>query len=199
MNCTQTRDWLAQQAVEPQEPSSEAEEHLQTCAQCQAAQAGLADLRTLHSSEEPPLGLVEKTMRAIQEQPKQEFWVDRWIAALSAWLQSRHPLTAAAMACVLFLVVLAPNWVRGRAQGALTGCQANLHTLAVALDDYAAGHQNRYPKRLEDLKLQELPSCPSADRPTYAVTVAPDQKAYTVYCAGDHHGQKDYPSYTKRP
>jgi len=198
MNCTQTRDWLAQQAVEPQGPSPEAEEHLKTCKQCQAAREGLSRLPT-PQAQEPPLGLVEKTMRAIQEEPKQEFWVDRWVAALSTWLQSRHPLTAAAMACALFLVVLAPNWVRGRAQGALSGCQANLHTLSVALDDYAASHENHYPKRLEDLRLQQVPSCPSADRPTYALTVTADQTAYTVYCAGNHHGQEDYPSYTKRP
>lgn len=199
MNCTQTRDWLAQQAVEPQGPSPEAEEHLRSCPQCQAAQQGLADLRSLHSAQEPPLGLVEKTMRSIQEQPKQEFWVDRWVAALSSWLQSRHPLTAAAMACALFLVVLAPNWVRGRAQGELTGCQANLHTLSVAMEDYAAEHQSRYPQKLEDLRLQQLPKCPSADQPTYALTVTPDGHGYTLYCAGAHHGEKDYPSYTKRP
>lgn len=197
MNCTQTRDWLAQQAVEPTSPSREAEEHLQGCPECKKAQAGLQNLTI--PSYDPPLGLVEKTMRKIQEQPTQEFWVDRWIGALSAWLQSRHPLTAAAMVCALFLVVLAPNWIRGRAQGALTGCQANLQTLSVALEDYADAHNRQYPQRLDDLPLQSMPSCPSADQPTYALQVSADRKSYTVYCAGNHHGEKDYPSSTKRP
>ena len=197
MNCTETRDWLAQQAVEPTSRSQEAEDHLQKCPHCQAAQVGLQGLPI--PQYEPPLGLVEKTMRKITEQPRQEFWVDRWIAALSAWLQSRHPLTAAAMACALFLVVLAPNWIRGRAQGALTGCQANLQTLSVALEDYADAHNHRYPQRLDELHLQSMPSCPSADQPTYALTLSADQKSYTLYCSGNHHGEKDYPSYTKRP
>lgn len=92
------------------------------------------------------------------------------------------------------------NFQQARSQGQLTACKSNLKNIATASEMWAADHQGRYPKKLEELTpeyLRSIPTCPTAGKDTYSEkyesALEPDN--FTVLCRGNHHGDPDYPRY----
>lgn len=112
---------------------------------------------------------------------------------------------------VLFLAVaalIAPNWIRARAQGRGTGCKSNLKNIGTAFEMYSTDWGGRYPATLEQLTpryLKTIPECAAAGEVTYRSTrsVAYNspgfQDYYFIYCHGDHHEYmglpENYPQY----
>ena len=92
--------------------------------------------------------------------------------------------------------ILAPNFVRVRAQGHLIACKSNLKNIATCCELYAIDHDGRYPQSLSVLTevsmggyLKQIPTCPEVGSDTYSgnyVSQAnPDM--YTIFCAGLNH------------
>lgn len=101
--------------------------------------------------------------------------------------------------------ILLPSFVRARSQGRLTGCHQNLHHIATALESYMAENSSHYPQTLTPLTpryISTIPTCPSAGTNApytggFSSTSNPD--AYSIICAGTHHGElgmpANYPQY----
>lgn len=104
----------------------------------------------------------------------------------------------------ILAAILAPNFLRARAQGQYTACKSNLKNVAAALEMYSTDAGGRYPTTLTGLTpdyLKTIPTCPSAGADTYTVgySEASNPDAYTVTCEGTNHQAVDasagYPQY----
>jgi prepilin-type N-terminal cleavage/methylation domain-containing protein len=95
--------------------------------------------------------------------------------------------------CLICIIIslMAPNFMRARAQAQLTSCQSNLKNIATSLEQYSADNQSRYPVAIVNITpsyLKSLPTCPSCGTFTYSYLSATAPDAYTVWCgtAGAH-------------
>jgi Tfp pilus assembly protein PilE len=62
--------------------------------------------------------------------------------------------------------ILIPNFIHARAESQMAADQANLKSIATALEEYAVDHRGRYPDRLTQLTptyLKTLPEVPGTD------------------------------------
>lgn len=92
----------------------------------------------------------------------------------------------------ILAAVLVPNFIRARAQGQLTACEANLRTIATSMEMYSVDYDGHYPPAISQLTpnyLKTMPECPAAGTTTYVaqydVTLNPD--TYSFYCEGTFH------------
>lgn len=114
------------------------------------------------------------------------FSLIHWISRPGTW----RIVTIAGMMCFLLSGILAPNFLRARASGSLTGCKSHLKNIGTAMEMYSSDNQGRYPRNLAAITpnyLRTLPICPDARRMSYRYvsTTAPD--IYTVWCHGAAH------------
>ena len=105
----------------------------------------------------------------------------------------------------ILAAILVPNFLRARAQGQYTGCQANCKNLGTALEMYSTDNAGHYPGNLTGLTpdyMRIIPTCPSKGLNTvytssFTSNDTPD--AYTFYCAGTNHSAvgvpQDFPQY----
>lgn len=102
--------------------------------------------------------------------------------------------------------ILVPNFLRARAQGQFTQCQANCKNIGTALEMYSTDNAGHYPTtamtQLQPDYLRHIPECASAGTNTvytssYTANFNPD--AYTFWCAGTNHSavgvEQNYPQY----
>ena len=99
-------------------------------------------------------------------------------------------LAAIAIVCG-FLFVVTGNFFKARNRGEFNSCSANLRTVSVALDVYAAEHKGRLPDALSLLQPECLKSfavCPRQPHPTYGYRVLQrdGKPAYVLSCPGGH-------------
>lgn len=109
----------------------------------------------------------------------------------------------------ILAAILVPNFLRARAQGQYTQCQANCKNIGTALEMYSTDNSGNYPKssdfgtKLTSDYLRQIPTCASAGTDTYSAgytsSITPD--AYTFYCEGatNHKAvgvEANYPQYT---
>lgn len=104
-------------------------------------------------------------------------------------------LTAFLIALLPLYFLVAPFFMRARAQGSLVSCTSVVKNTATALRMYAQDNQGHYPEQLQDLipgyYLKQLPTCPSASRLTftdYQAATNPDRFSFS--CVGDNHSKK---------
>jgi hypothetical protein len=185
------------------------DQHLASCPACRAQlETVRASLGLLEQwQQEPPApDLAGRTVARLSAEPvlpwwrRLACWLDRGLQSFAAHRPT--PLTglaAVAVAAVLLVPALSPNWSRGRSSGAVTACRTNLRLLRKTLDLYARDHQGHYPKRLEELSpryVRIFPECPNADQDTYGPGYSPsaDGLHYTLACHGDHHRDAGLPS-----
>jgi len=97
------------------------------------------------------------------------------------------------------------SWYRITPGPVARACESNLGALALALKKYQDDHGGACPVALPALVpqyLQQIPTCPSAQRDTYSPGYATDAGAYTVLCRGHNHGEAglpaDRPAYASR-
>lgn len=88
--------------------------------------------------------------------------------------------------------ILAPNFIRARAQGQLAACKSNLKNLGTACEMWAVDHGGQYPTTVSQLSpdyLLSTPVCPAAGQDTYSASyqLKGDPRTYSVYCSGHHH------------
>jgi len=99
--------------------------------------------------------------------------------------------------CVVFCLycfflggILIPNFMRARAQGALTSCKSNLKNIGTAMEMYSSDYDGRYPHSLAAITpnyLRTLPTCPDARRMSYRYVYETDPDIYTVWCHCANH------------
>jgi uncharacterized protein YfbU (UPF0304 family) len=80
----------------------------------------------------------------------------------------------------------------------LTACKSNQKNIGTALEMYFTDHQERYPSALSALTpnyLRVIPICASAKKDTYSGAFVSTDSHYTVYCAGSHHFNPNFPQY----
>ena len=102
--------------------------------------------------------------------------------------------------------IVAPNFVRTRAQGGIRGCPGSLKNIATALEMYSTDNEGHYPRSLAQLTpkyLKMIPTCPSATSDTYNASweTARGPDAYTIFCNGNFHRatgilHPNYPQYS---
>lgn len=114
------------------------------------------------------------------------FSLIHWISRPGTW----RIVTIAGMICFLLSGILAPNFLRARASGVLTGCKSNLKNIGTAMEMYSSDNKGRYPRNLAAITpnyLRTIPTCSSSGTISYRYvsTTAPD--IYTVWCHGDYH------------
>ena len=97
----------------------------------------------------------------------------------------------------ILAAILVPNFLRARAQGQFTQCQANCKNIGTALEMYSTDSAGHYPTGdgeagmglLTPDYLKTIPTCASAGSKTYLASykgnLNPD--AYTFYCNGTNH------------
>ena len=91
----------------------------------------------------------------------------------------------------ILAAILVPNFLKARAQGMITACEANVKNIGTACEMYATDNSSRYPTAKADLSTQNylraIPTCPSsgaADSYGYSASSIPDM--YTVFCSGSN-------------
>jgi serine/threonine protein kinase len=97
---------------------------------------------------------------------------------------------AVAMMIAILAGILAPNFLRARACGSLTGCKSNTKNIGTAMEMYSSDNQGRYPLTLNQITpnyLRTLPTCPDAGKMTYAYVRREKPDNYTAYCSGNYH------------
>ncbi|MCD4784241.1 MAG: prepilin-type N-terminal cleavage/methylation domain-containing protein [Candidatus Eremiobacteraeota bacterium] len=94
----------------------------------------------------------------------------------------------------ILAAILVPNFLRARAQGQFTQCQANCKNIGTALEMYSTDNAGHYPTagitKLTPDYLRVIPTCASAGTSTtytsaFSAALCPD--AYTFYCNGQNH------------
>ncbi|MBI3929791.1 MAG: hypothetical protein HY319_29895 [Armatimonadetes bacterium] len=164
--------------------------------------------------EEPPPGLAERTMQAVERAGKEQASpgllarIDTWIGRLVRFFEGQRPLAVGMAALMvgtfLLVAVMTPNILRSHAQGEVVFCRTNLKNINLALKTYTR-EQNRPPADLRSLVpyyLREIPQCPAAGRDTYSkgFQVDPGSGRYTIFCKGNHHAgaglKEDLPRYS---
>ncbi len=79
---------------------------------------------------------------------------------------------------------LVPAFLDARARGKIEACQGNLQALAEALHQHAAGHEGRYPLKLEELG--RVPVCP-LEGPGYQELSVMTEYGFVLCCSGERH------------
>ena len=94
--------------------------------------------------------------------------------------------------------ILAPNFLKARAQGQITSCQSNLKNIATALEMYSTDNKGMFPKKLSQLTpayLRQIPLCYAAGKDTYsAAYISKDNPSYfKIFCSGNYHSTLKIP------
>lgn len=96
------------------------------------------------------------------------------------------------------------SYLRMKADGQFTACCVFTEKLGKAIEEFGR-RKGHFPVSLTQLRpdyIKHIPTCPAAQKTSYAYIVTKDKDRFTVFCKGNYHRNvlsgKDFPMYSSK-